>query len=308
MKLIFAGTPDFAVPSLQALLAANLDIAAVYTQPDRPAGRGKKIKPGPVKAAALEANIPVLQPINFKDSTDIEALAAFKPDAMIVVAYGLILPKPVLEIPRLGCLNVHASLLPRWRGAAPIQRAIEAGDKKTGITIMQMDAGLDTGNILSKKEVDISIDKNAGDLHDELAAVGGKLLVDTLLQLDAGECKSIPQNNDLATYAKKLEKSEAAIDWQQYADLITRKIKAFNPWPMANTNWQGKRIRVWDAVTCKQDDAIPGTILSANSNGIKVATGEGCVNILRLQPEGGKPLSAKDFLNGHKLSAGDQFD
>jgi len=307
LNIIFAGTPAFAVPSLHALLQAGMNVVAVYSQPDRPAGRGKKIKPGPVKAAAIEANIPVQQPLNFKDPADIETLAAYQPDAMIVVAYGLILPEAVLQIPRLGCLNVHASLLPRWRGAAPIQRAIETGDKQTGITIMQMDKGLDTGNILATAEVPISPTENAGQLHDRLASVGGKLLVDTLQQLNAGQLQSTPQVNSLACYAKKLEKSEAIIDWRQPAEVISRKINAFNPWPMASTSWQNKRLRIWEAATCKHNDAKPGTILAANADGIQVATGEGCVNILQLQADGGKPMPVKDFLNGQKISVGDEF-
>lgn len=307
MNIIFAGTPDFAVPSLQALLHAGINVVAVYSQPDRPAGRGKKIKPGPVKAAAIEANIPVNQPQNFKDPAEIEKLAAFQPDAMIVVAYGLMLPAAILQIPRLGCLNVHASLLPRWRGAAPIQRAIEAGDEQTGITIMQMDAGLDTGNILSTKVLKISASENAGQLHALLASAGGKLLVDTLQQLDAGALQSTPQDNSLATYAKKLEKSEAVIDWRQPADVITRKINAFNPWPMASTTWHGKRLRIWNATVCQCKDSAPGTILVTNADGIQVAAGEGCVNIQKLQSAGGKPLPAKNFLNGQKISVGDEL-
>lgn len=307
MNILFAGTPDFALPSLQALLQAGMNVVAVYTQPDRPAGRGRKTESGPVKTAAIEADIPVYQPLDFKDSATVKTLAACQSDVMIVVAYGLILPETILQIPRLGGLNVHASLLPRWRGAAPIQRAIEAGDKQTGITIMQMDASLDTGNILSTRSVKISITENAGQLHDRLADIGGKLLVDTLQQLATGNLHSTPQDNNLVTYAKKLQKSESTIDWQQPADIITRKIRAFNPWPMASTSWQKKRLRIWDATSCKHNGAKPGTILVANAAGIQVVAGEGCVNIQRLQSAGGKPMPVKDFLNGQTISAGDQF-
>lgn len=308
MNIIFAGTPDFAVPSLQALLQADLNVVAVYCQPDRPAGRGRKTKPGPVKATAQAANIKICQPQNFKDPAEVTSLALLRPDLMIVVAYGLILPESVLKIPRLGCINVHASILPRWRGAAPIQRAIESGDKTTGVSIMQMDPGLDTGAVLKTTEIEILATENAGQLHDRLAEAGAELLVGSLPEIKAEQLHGTIQDEGLATYAKKLEKSEARLDWSLPSDVITRKIRAFNPWPMAYTCWQQNRLRIWDVIASDQGSAKPGTILAASGEGIQVATGAGSVSIQRLQPQGGKVMSVKDFLNGQLVSPGDVFN
>ncbi len=307
MNIIFAGTPDFAVPSLRVLLPAGHNVVAVYSQPDRPAGRGRKTTPGPVKTTAQAANISVYQPQNFKDPVEIAKLVSLRPDLMIVVAYGLILPESILNIPRLGCINVHASLLPRWRGAAPIQRAIETGDKLTGISIMQMDVGLDTGKVLASTEIEILATENAGQLHDRLAEAGGKLLAETLPKIETGQIRGTVQDEGLVSYAKKLEKSEARLDWSLPANTIARKIRAFNPWPMAYTCWQQNRLRVWDATVCDQNGTKPGTILAASGEGILVATGTGSVNILRLQSQGGKAMAVKDFLNGQHISPGDLF-
>jgi len=308
VNIIFAGTPDFAVPSLQALLQAGLNVVAVYCQPDRPAGRGRKIKPGPVKATAQVANIKTCQPQNFKDPAEVSSLALLRPDLMIVVAYGLILPESVLKIPRLGCINVHASILPRWRGAAPIQRAIESGDKTSGVSIMQMNQGLDTGAVLATTEIEILATENAGQLHDRLAEAGAELLLGALPEIKAEQLHGTVQDEGLATYAKKLEKSEARLDWSLPSDVIARKIRAFNPWPMAYTCWQQNRLRIWDATVSDQGSAKPGTILAASGEGIQVAAGTGSISIQRLQPQGGKAMSVKDFLNGQLVSPGDVFN
>ena len=306
MRLIFAGTPDFAVPCLEAVIAAGHEIVAVYTQPDRPAGRGRKLQAGPVKVCALGHGIDVFQPTSLVGEAT--RLAGLKPDAMIVVAYGLILPREILTIPKFGCINVHASLLPRWRGAAPIQRAIEAGDSETGVTIMHMDEGLDTGDMLLTARTAIDESDTGGSLHDRLAQLGAEALVSALAKLEAGELKPQPQDDAHATYARKLEKSEGEIDWQQPAGSIARKIRAFDPWPGASCLWGGRRLRLRHA---RADDEAttqaPGTVISCGSNGIIVATGEGRLNILGLQLAGGKPQSARDFLNGHALQPGDRF-
>jgi len=253
------------------------------------------------------ADIKIYQPQNFKDPAEVAKLASLRPDLMIVVAYGLILPESILKIPRLGCINVHASLLPRWRGAAPIQRAIETGDEFTGVSIMQMDAGLDTGKVLATTEIEILATENAGQLHDRLAEAGGNLLIETLPEITAGQIRGTIQDEGLVTYAKKLEKSEARLDWSLPADVIARKIRAFNPWPMAYTCWQQNRLRIWDAVVSDQDGTRPGTILATSAKGILVATGAGSVNILRLQSQGGKAMAVKDFLNGQLITPGDLF-
>lgn len=307
MRLIFAGTPDFAVPSLEAVIAAGHEIVAVYTQPDRPAGRGRKLQPGPIKACALSHGIDVFQPTSLVGEAT--RLVGFKPDAMIVVAYGLILPREILAIPRFGCINVHASLLPKWRGAAPIQRAIEAGDSETGVTIMQMDEGLDTGNILLTARTAIDDSDTGGSLHDRLAQLGAEALVGALAKLEAGELKPQPQDDAHATYARKLEKSEGEIDWQQPAKTVARKIRAFNPWPGANCHWGRHHLRLRHALAVEEVmTQAPGTVISCGSDGIVVATGEGGLNILELQLAGGRPLSASDFLNGHALRPGDHLD
>lgn len=301
LNLVFAGTPDFAAAQLAALLPTDHNIIACYTQPDRPAGRGRKLQPSPVKALALEHNIPVYQPLNFKAQEDREQLQALKPDLMIVVAYGLILPQAVLDIPRLGCINVHASLLPRWRGAAPIQRAIAAGDPETGVTIMQMEAGLDTGPMLIKVSTPIEATDTGGTLHDRLAELSGPALLQSLEQLVTGTAKPEIQNHELATYANKLSKAESRVDWQQSALAIERQIRAFNPWPVVHSTINDQNLRIWRAESlsagASSGERLPGTVVQASKKGIQVATGEGDLLIQELQFSGGKRLAVSDILN-----------
>ncbi|PID43755.1 MAG: methionyl-tRNA formyltransferase [Gammaproteobacteria bacterium] len=301
MKILFAGTPEFAATSLSTLINANQhQVCAVYTQPDRPAGRGRKQIPGPVKTVATEHAIPVLQPVNFKSAEAVATLAAFEPDLMVVAAYGLILPQAVLDTPKLGCINIHASLLPRWRGAAPIQRAIEAGDEETGITIMQMDAGLDTGAMMLKKPVAIEATDTGGTLHDKLARLGGECLLDALDRIQRGTIKPEAQDDSQASYAHKLNKEDGRIDWHQGAREIERKIRAFNPWPVAFTEQNGTRIRVFEATANDEPGhtAAPGTVIRRDKKGIAVACGQGTVTITRLQLPGNKAITALDLING----------
>lgn len=298
LKIIFAGTPEFAATALAALIEHGHDIIAVYTQPDRPAGRGRKLMPSPVKQLALQHHIPVEQPESLKkDPAALERLKAYQPDIMIVAAYGLLLPQTVLDIPAQGCLNIHASLLPRWRGAAPIQRAILAGDAQTGITIMQMDAGLDTGDMLLKLPLEIGARETGGELHDRLAALGAEAILQTL---QAMRLQPEKQDNALATYAKKLDKQEAWIDWTQPAAQIDRQIRAFNPWPVAQTRIADKVLRIRKAeVNDTAHDASPGTILHVSNQGIDVACGMSRLRLLDGQLPGGKPLAIQALLNGH---------
>lgn len=303
MRLVFAGTPDFAASSLQALLNAGYEVAAVYTQPDRPAGRGRKAQASPVKSLALEHGIPVEQPDTLKSPEAQARLAGYKADAMIVAAYGLLLPPRVLSLPRLGCLNVHASLLPRWRGAAPIQRAIAAGDEKTGITIMQMDEGLDTGAMLLTRELPIDRGETGGSLHDKLATLGGEALVKALRALEQDELIPEAQDERQAVYAKKLSKDEAAVDWNRPAVEIERLIRAFNPWPVAYTDDGDQRIRLLDArvVPAPQEGpAQPGTVTARDRSGIVVQCGEQALSLTRVQLPGGRPQSVSDIINGGK--------
>jgi len=302
LKIIFAGTPEFAADSLQALLDSEHEVIAVYTQPDRPAGRGRKLTASPVKALALEQGLPVLQPVSLRDDAAQQTLADFKADVMVVVAYGLILPEPVLTAPRLGCVNVHASLLPRWRGAAPIQRAILAGDEQTGVTIMQMDVGLDTGDMLHKVVCPIESADTAQSLHDKLAAQGASALCDTLAMLAAGTAKPEKQDDAHSNYAEKLQKAEAEIDWSQSAQLLSRTVRAFNPWPVAFTRFDDKNLRIWFAQALGDaTDKTPGTVLGESRDGIDVATGDGVLRVKQLQLPGGKSLNAGQFLNAHSL-------
>lgn len=300
MRVIFAGTPDFAARHLSALLAhKNIEVVATYTQPDRPAGRGKKLQPSAVKSLALSHNIPVEQPPSLKSESALQQLANYKADVMVVVAYGLLLPQAVLDTPKFGCVNVHGSLLPRWRGAAPIQRAIWAGDKVTGITIMQMDAGLDTGPMLHKVELPITTTDTSASLYEKLAELGPPALLHTLLALENGSVQSEIQDNALATYAAKLSKDEALIDWQQPADFIERCIRAFNPWPGTEFFVDDQRVKVLDAlVDAPQQSKPAGTILEASKQGILIQCGEGSVlRLLSLQPAGKKPMQCQDLLN-----------
>ena len=303
MQLIFAGTPEFSLPSLRALLDAGHTVRAVYTQPDRPAGRGKELRASAVKQFARERGLQVRTPPTLKDASAQAALAALKPDAMIVVAYGLLLPQAVLDIPRFGCINVHASLLPRWRGAAPIARAIEAGDAMTGVTIMQMAAGLDTGPMLSAVETPIAPEDNAQRLHDRLADLGAHALVTALGAIEAGTAAPTPQDDARATYAKKLTRDEARLDWSLPASVLERKVRAFNPVPMAFTTLNAETLRV-HAAHVIAGTGVPGTVLHSNANGIVVATGQDALALDTVQIQGRRVLRAHEFLNGRPLPAG----
>ena len=299
LNIVFAGTPDFAAGHLQALIDSRHNVVGVYSQPDRPAGRGKKLQPSPVKQLALEHNIPVFQPLNFKQEGAIAELDSLNADIMIVVAYGLLLPLAVLEAPKMGCLNVHASILPRWRGAAPIQRAIQAGDTETGITIMQMDVGLDTGDMLSKTLLDIHADETGGSLHDRLLEKGPTALLQTLTLLQAGEAIAEKQDDSLANYAHKLTKEEALIDWCLPAKDIELSVRAFNPFPCAFTLLGDQRIKVWQAITLDETtNLLPGTIARVSNDGIDVATGAGMIRLLNIQLIGKKAMTVRDFING----------
>ena len=299
LRIVFAGTPEFAATHLQALIGSEHTIVGVYTQPDRPANRGKKLQASPVKEVALQHNLPVFQPLNFRNDEDVAALAALEADVMIVVAYGLILPQRVLDTPRFGCLNVHGSLLPRWRGAAPIQRCIEAGDKVTGITIMQMNAGLDTGDMLSKVTTGIMADDTGGSLHDRLASMGPAALLATLEQLEAGQLQPEVQNDALANYAHKLSKDEALINWADDAVILERRIRAFNPFPVAYTLLGDERVRVLAAsLTDSSSRALPGTIVGVSAQGIDVACGDGVLRLQQIQLAGKKAMMVADVING----------
>ena len=308
MRIIFAGTPEFAAQTLTALLETEHTLCAVYTQPDRPAGRGRKLTASPVKKIALEHNIPVEQPLNFKDQTDQDTLANYQADLMIVVAYGLLLPQTILDTPTRGCINIHASLLPRWRGAAPIQRAILAGDTETGVCIMQMEAGLDTGPVLARAICPIHGDDTTQQLHDRLAALGASTLIKTLPNLAELQNKAQPQNDADSTYAAKLQKTEANIDWQQHASNIVRQINAFNPWPIAQTQWQEKTLRIWSAIDTKANHNVtPGNVINVDKKGIDIACGQGILRITQVQAPGKRAMAVNDFLNANPLSIGDHF-
>lgn len=301
MRIVFAGTPEFAVSSPRAA-ARHHEVVAVYTQPDRPAGRGRGLAPSPVKLEAVARGIPVYQPESLKDEAAQQQLRDLQPDLMVVVAYGLLLPKAVLAIPTHGCWNVHASLLPRWRGAAPIQRAIQAGDAKTGVCLMQMEAGLDTGPVLLHQELPIAATDTGGQLHDKLAELGAQVLSDGLGLLRAG-IKPIarPQPEQGVTYAHKLDKAEARLDWAQGADVLARTVRAFNPWPIAEATLAGERVRIHGAVALDEAHGqAPGTVLAASRDGIDIACGQGALRLRTLQREGGKAITAADYLNARR--------
>ncbi len=315
LRIIFAGTPEFAAEHLKTLLSNHHQVIAVYSQPDRPAGRGKKLTASPVKEVALAHNIPVYQPLNFKSPEAVAELAALNADLMVVVAYGLILPKVVLDTPRLGCINVHASLLPRWRGAAPIQRAIEAGDSETGITIMQMDVGLDTGDMLIKASCPILPEDTGGSLHDKLINCGAPALLEALRQIASGTTTAEKQDDSQSNYAPKLSKEEAALDWQLSAQELERKVRAFNPFPVAHTKPAGvdddQRIRVWSAqASGKTVDATPGSITKISNEGVWIACKEGQLILEQLQFPGKKAMNIGEILRGHPdlFKVGDQLE
>jgi methionyl-tRNA formyltransferase len=299
LRIVFAGTPDFSVPCLEACLASGAEVVAVYTQPDRPAGRGRKLTPSPVKQAALAAGIPVEQPETLRTAEAQATLAAYRPDLMVVVAYGLILPRKVLAIPRLGCWNVHASLLPRWRGAAPIQRAILAGDAETGVGLMQMEAGLDTGPVLLERRTPITRDDTGGTLHDRLAVLGAEALAEGLRRVLAGEAlMATPQASEGVVYAHKLDKAESALDFSRPAIELERQVRAFDPWPGSDAEIAGERVRVWAARAIEPAHATDaGTVIDAHREGIAIACGEGALRITALQRAGGRRISAADYLN-----------
>ncbi len=303
LKIIYAGTPEFAVPALEALLKSEHRLVAVYTQPDRPAGRGQKIQASPVKICAQTNNIPVHQPSSLKTPAEFACLENYQADLIVVAAYGLLLPLQVLELPRLGCINIHASLLPRWRGAAPIQRAIQAGDEQTGITIMQMDEGLDTGDILLSESLSIDADWNAAQLHDQLRQLGVLLLLKAINRLDSGQLEATQQDHHRSTYAARVSKQEAEIDWRKDADTLQREIRAFVPWPVSFTQLGNTSVRIWHAqANTGYSPNAPGEIIDHNRKGIIVSCRESVIQITRLQLAGKTQTSAAQLLNSRNLT------
>ncbi len=301
MRIIFAGTPDFAVPALNMLIASGHEVCAVYTQPDRPAGRGRKLTPSPIKQLALQADIPVYQPQTLKTAENLVQLQALDADLMIVVAYGLLLPQAVLDAPKLGCINIHGSLLPRWRGAAPIHRAVMAGDQQTGVTIMKVIKKLDAGDMLHKEYCDITPTATSSDLHDQLAELGAVGLKKVLEQIEQGSLKPETQDESLVTYAAKLEKDEAQLDWQCTALELDRKIRGLNSWPVAQTMLQGKVLRIWRAQLSEDDFGLSAGQLHQQHGRLTVGTGEGALDLLEVQLPGGKRVEIQAFLNSQQL-------
>ena len=303
LAVAFAGTPDFALPALDAIAASRHRIVVVYTQPDRPAGRGRQLAASPVKQRALELQLPIEQPRTLRDQEAGGTLAMHAPDVMVVVAYGLLLPHVFLATPKLGCLNIHASLLPRWRGAAPVARAIEAGDERTGVCIMQMDAGLDTGPVLLRREVAIQPRETAGQLQSRLAVAGAAAVVEALDAIAAGPVESIPQDAARATYARKLDKAEARLDWREPALVLERRVRAFNPWPVAEADYDGQQLRIFDAAAvAAATGAAPGTVLAADAAGIVVMTGDQALALKRVQLPGRRAVNAAEFANARPLA------
>jgi methionyl-tRNA formyltransferase len=302
MNIIFAGTPDFSVPTLKSLINSRHTICAIYTQPDRPAGRGRKIQLSPVKQCALDAAIPVEQPLNFKTADSINTLASYKPDLIIVVAYGIILPIDVLTLPTHGCINIHASLLPRWRGAAPIQRAILSGDEETGVTLMQMDKGLDTGDMLAKVKYTIEQSDTSSTLHDKLSTLGTDALITLLDDAEKGQLNPVPQLDTDATYAKKLDKQEALLGWDKTSVEIQRSIQGYNPWPVAHTLLNGKSLRIWQAnLTQEQTNHPPGHIKTIK-NQMFIACADKYIEITELQPANKRRMTASEYLAAHQIN------
>ena len=299
MRIVFAGTPEFAVPPLHALLDSPHDICGVYTQPDRPVGRGRKLTPSPVKVLAQESGLPVFQPETLKDETAQAQLRNLKPDLMVVVAYGLLLPRAVIDIPPLGCINIHASLLPRWRGAAPIQRSILAGDSETGVTIMYIEPRLDAGPMLLKKACPIGPDDTAGDLHNRLSRIGAEALLETLPSIAAGTAQPEIQDESLVTHAAKINKDDAQLDWSRPAAELQCQVRAFNPWPVAETVYRDQILRVWRATVVPESRSEPPGTLLIDGENLDVVTGHDCLRLLEIQLPGGKRISARDFINGH---------
>jgi methionyl-tRNA formyltransferase len=304
LRVAFAGTPEFALPALHALLGSHHAVIGVLTQPDRPKGRGRQLAASPVKQAALSRGVPVSQPLSLKQEADRAALAAWRPDVLVVVAYGLILPRAVLDLPPLGCVNIHASLLPRWRGAAPIQRAILAGDARTGVCIMRMEAGLDTGPVFLQSVVPIGPEDTGGSLHDRLAAEGGSALLRVLAEIQEDRAISTPQAPEGITYAAKIDKSEAIIDWACSAVEIERKVRAFNPWPIAETRLDGEQLRIYRAQICDgvSNQPEPGTITTIRDGSILVACGTGALSLEEVQRPGRRPVAARDLINTLELA------
>jgi methionyl-tRNA formyltransferase len=301
LRIAFAGTPDFALPALEALIAAGHEIVGVWTQPDRPAGRGRRLTASPVKQRALQLDLPVHQPLNLRTVEARTTIRNSAPDVMVVVAYGLLLPRSVLAMPRYGCLNIHASLLPRWRGAAPVQRAILAGDSESGVTIMQMDAGMDTGGMLAVQRTPIRNDDTAQTLHDRLAALGAAAIVEVLTQI--GSLQPVAQDPTQATHAPKLTREEALIDWTRPAVELVRCVRAYNPWPVAHTFWSGQVLRIWEADALDAaNNLAPGSVIGSDAAAIHVVTGRGVLRITRLQIAGKQAMSAADFSRGHVLA------
>ena len=301
-RILYAGTPEFAVPALKALLRGGHEVVAVYTQPDRPAGRGRKLAASPVKQAALDAGLDVFQPLDFKSDSDLQQLRQHGADLMVVAAYGLLLPPAVLETPRLGCVNIHASLLPRWRGASPIQQAILAGDRESGISLMKMDAGLDTGDVISRRAVGIDSTWSAGELHDVLAPLGADLLLEALEDLDGALERAEAQDNAAVTYAPRLSKAEAEVDWEQPAARVLREIRAYNPWPVSFSHWQNEPLRLWRATASDAHPAgTPGEVIAHQRDGIYVSCADAVIRVTELQFAGRKRASAADALNAVNL-------
>ena len=306
MRIIFMGTPDFSVPTLEALVASEHEVAAVVTQPDKPKGRGKEIHMSPVKECALQHNIPVYQPVRARDEAFVEEMRALNPDAMVVIAFGQILPKSLLDLPKYGCVNIHASLLPKYRGAAPIQWAVINGDKETGITTMMMDVGLDTGDMLEKTMIPLDPKETGGSLFEKLSQAGGKLILSTLDKLENGTAVRTPQKDEDSTYAKMLTKSLGRIDWSMEAEAIERLIRGLNPWPSAYTSLHGKTLKLWDGDVLKETtDARPGEVVLCDPRRLVVAAGEGLLSIRQLQLEGKKRMDVETFLRGYSVKEGE---